>query len=109
MIHGKNVAELIDPNLKGKFSADEATIVFKLAFKCLQYEDRESRNTKHIVRTLETLQTKTDVIYCCDSSFILDILFCIYVKTDILACRLHLTQCLKWHIIESYLRINFRH
>ncbi|CAF1717770.1 hypothetical protein HID58_085184 [Brassica napus] len=60
MIHGKNVAELIDPNLKGKFSADEATIVFKLAFKCLQYEDRESRNTKHIVRTLETLQTKTD-------------------------------------------------
>ncbi|KAF2536869.1 hypothetical protein F2Q68_00019236 [Brassica cretica] len=60
MIHGKNVAELIDPNLKGKFSADEATIVFKLAFKCLQYEDRESSNTKHIVRTLETLQTKTD-------------------------------------------------
>ncbi|RID44200.1 hypothetical protein BRARA_I01014 [Brassica rapa] len=59
-IHGKNVAELIDPNLKGKFSADEAIIVFKLAFKCLQYEDRESRNTKHIVRTLETLQTKTD-------------------------------------------------
>ncbi|KAJ4876862.1 putative inactive receptor-like kinase SSP [Raphanus sativus] len=60
MIHGKNVVELIDPNLKGKFSEDEATIVFKLAFKCLQYEDIESLNTKDIVRTLETLLTKTD-------------------------------------------------
>ncbi|KAF8093441.1 hypothetical protein N665_0383s0069 [Sinapis alba] len=61
MIHGKNAVELIDPNLKGKFSADEATIVFKLALKCLQYdEDIESLNTKDIVRTLETLQTKTD-------------------------------------------------
>ncbi|KAL0694253.1 hypothetical protein Bca4012_061433 [Brassica carinata] len=60
MIHGKNVVELIDPNLKGKFSADEATIVFKLASKCLQYEDLESLNKKDIVRTLETLQTNTD-------------------------------------------------
>ncbi|XP_033134129.1 probable inactive receptor-like kinase BSK12 isoform X2 [Brassica rapa] len=55
-IHGKNVAELIDPNLKGKFSADEATIVFKLAFKCLKYEDRESRDTKHIAPSYAMLE-----------------------------------------------------
>ncbi|CAH8362232.1 unnamed protein product [Eruca vesicaria subsp. sativa] len=60
MIHGKDTVELIDPNLKGNFSAEEATIVFKLASRCLQYEDIESINTKDIVTTLETLQTKTD-------------------------------------------------
>ncbi|CAH2051490.1 unnamed protein product [Thlaspi arvense] len=59
MIHEKNVTELIDPNLKGNFSGVEATIVFKLASQCLQYEDVESLNTKDIVTTLETLQTKT--------------------------------------------------
>ncbi|WZY84596.1 hypothetical protein YC2023_030980 [Brassica napus] len=61
MIHGKSVVELIDPNLKGKFSAEEATIIFKLASQCLQYEDIESLNTKDLVTTLETLHTKTNV------------------------------------------------
>ncbi|ESQ50804.1 hypothetical protein EUTSA_v10022678mg [Eutrema salsugineum] len=59
MVHGMNVIDLIDPNLKGNFSRDEATIVFKLASQCLQYEDIESLNTKELVTTLETLQTKT--------------------------------------------------
>ncbi|KAF3548292.1 hypothetical protein DY000_02005452 [Brassica cretica] len=61
MIHGKSVVELIDPNLKGKFSAEEATIIFKLASQCLQYEDIESLNTKDLVTTFETLHTKTNV------------------------------------------------
>ncbi|KAF8112692.1 hypothetical protein N665_0062s0043 [Sinapis alba] len=61
MIHGKSVVELIDPNLKGKFSAEEAIIIFKLASQCLQYEDIESLNTKDLVTTLETLHTKTNV------------------------------------------------
>lgn len=61
MINGKNVIELVDPNLKGKFSTEEAIIVFKLASQCLQYEDIESLNTKDLVTTLETLQTNTIV------------------------------------------------
>ncbi|CAA7021993.1 unnamed protein product [Microthlaspi erraticum] len=61
MIHGKNVIELVDPNLKGKFSTEEAIIVFKLASQCLQYEGIESLNTKDLVTTLETLQTNTIV------------------------------------------------
>ena len=61
MIHCKSVVELIDPNLKGKFSAEEATIIFKLASQCLQYEDIESLNTKDLVTTFETLHTKTNV------------------------------------------------
>ena len=60
MIHSKSVGELIDPNLKGKFSTEEATVIFKLASQCLQYEDTESLNTKDLVSTLETLQTKTN-------------------------------------------------
>jgi len=61
MIHRKNVFKLMDPYLKGKFSIDEATVVYKLASKCLKYEDQESPNTKEIVATLETLQTRTEV------------------------------------------------
>ncbi|KAL9299696.1 putative inactive receptor-like kinase BSK12 RLK-Pelle-RLCK-XII-1 family [Arabidopsis thaliana] len=60
MIHRKNVFKLMDPYLKGKFSIDEATVVYKLASKCLKYEDQESPNTKEIVATLETLQTRTE-------------------------------------------------
>ncbi|CAH8262653.1 unnamed protein product [Arabidopsis lyrata] len=60
MIHRKNVFKLMDPYLKGKFSIDEATVVYKLASQCLQYEDHESPNTKEIVATLETLQTRTE-------------------------------------------------
>ncbi|VVB17081.1 unnamed protein product [Arabis nemorensis] len=58
MINGKNVIDLMDPNLEGKFSAEEATVVLQMASRCLQYEDRESLNTKDLVATLEALQHK---------------------------------------------------
>lgn len=62
MIHRKTVIQLMDPYLKGKFSIDEATVVYNLASQCLQYEDVESPNTKELVATLETLQTRTEVM-----------------------------------------------
>lgn len=51
----------MDPNLEGKFSGEEATVVFEIASKCLQCEDRESLNIKDLVATLEALQNKTEV------------------------------------------------
>ncbi|CAL9223279.1 unnamed protein product, partial [Arabidopsis halleri] len=61
MINGKDVTELMDPNLKGKFSTEEAFVVFKLASQCLQCENRKSLITKELVATLKALQTKTQV------------------------------------------------
>ncbi|KAL1188510.1 putative inactive receptor-like kinase BSK12 [Cardamine amara subsp. amara] len=61
MIYGKNVIQLMDPNLMGIFSIEEATIVLQLGSRCLQYEDQENPNIKDIVATLETLQTITEV------------------------------------------------
>ncbi|CAN8271298.1 unnamed protein product [Cochlearia groenlandica] len=61
MIHGKNVIDLMDPNLEGNFSAEEAMVVFKIASRCLRYDDTESLNIKDIVTTLETLQTNTKI------------------------------------------------
>ncbi|XP_023641945.1 probable inactive receptor-like kinase SSP [Capsella rubella] len=61
MIHGKTVFQVMDPYLKGRFPVDQATAVFNLAIQCLQDEDQESPNTKEIVATLETLQTRTEV------------------------------------------------
>ncbi|KAG7579447.1 Serine-threonine/tyrosine-protein kinase catalytic domain [Arabidopsis thaliana x Arabidopsis arenosa] len=63
MINGKCVTELMDPNLKGKFSSEEAFIVFKLASQCLQCENRKSLITKELVATLKALQTKTQTPY----------------------------------------------
>ncbi|CAN8270854.1 unnamed protein product [Cochlearia groenlandica] len=60
-INGKNVIDLMDPNLERNFSLREATAVFELASQCLEYEDRENLSTKELVATLESLQTMTQV------------------------------------------------
>ncbi|KAI4388503.1 hypothetical protein MLD38_000824 [Melastoma candidum] len=61
MIRGKNILLLMDSHLEGNFSAEEATVVFELASRCLQYEPRERPNTKDIVSTLAPLQNKSNV------------------------------------------------
>ncbi|KAJ4880804.1 putative serine/threonine-protein kinase [Raphanus sativus] len=64
MIRGKNIIQLMDSHLEGKFSTEEATVVVELASQCLQYEPRERPNTKDLVATLAPLQTKPDVTSC---------------------------------------------
>ncbi|CAA0363912.1 unnamed protein product [Arabidopsis thaliana] len=62
MINGKDVTELMDPNLKGKFSTEEATIVLKLASECLQWKGYiENGITKKLVATLKALQAKKEI------------------------------------------------
>lgn len=61
MIRGKNILLLMDSHLEGNFSTEEATVVFELASRCLQYEPRERPNTKDLVGTLAPLQNKPDV------------------------------------------------
>lgn len=51
----------MDSHLEGNFSTEEATVVFDLASRCLQYEPRERPNTKDLVSTLGPLQSKPDV------------------------------------------------
>ncbi|XP_010468681.1 PREDICTED: probable inactive receptor-like kinase SSP [Camelina sativa] len=63
MINGKDVTELIDPNLKGKFSTEEAVVVLKLASECFQCEARKSLITKELVATLKALKSKTQIPY----------------------------------------------
>lgn len=60
MIRGKNILLLMDSHLEGNFSTEEATVVFDLASRCLQYEPRERPNTKDLVAALAPLQ-KPDV------------------------------------------------
>ncbi|GJU93142.1 probable serine/threonine-protein kinase [Tanacetum coccineum] len=40
MIRGKNINLLMDSHLEGNFSTEEATVVFDLASRCLQYEPK---------------------------------------------------------------------
>ncbi|GFP86948.1 probable serine/threonine-protein kinase at4g35230 [Phtheirospermum japonicum] len=61
MIRGKNILLLMDSHLEGNFSTEEATVVFDLASKCLQYEPRERPKTNDLVSTLAPLQNKNDV------------------------------------------------
>ncbi|CAL5416198.1 unnamed protein product [Camellia sinensis] len=61
MIRGKNILLLMDSHLEGNFSTEEATVVFDLASRCLQYEPRERPNTKDLVATLAPLQNKPDI------------------------------------------------
>ncbi|KAI8002863.1 Serine/threonine-protein kinase BSK1 [Camellia lanceoleosa] len=61
MIRGKNILLLMDSHLEGNFSTEEATVVFDLASRCLQYEPRERPNTKDLVVTLAPLQNKPDI------------------------------------------------
>ncbi|CAN4123072.1 unnamed protein product [Withania somnifera] len=61
MIRGKNILLLMDSHLEGNFSTEEATVVFDLASRCLQYEPRERPNTKDLVSILGPLQSKPDV------------------------------------------------
>ncbi|XP_065619907.1 serine/threonine-protein kinase BSK1 [Quercus suber] len=61
MIRGKNILLLMDSHLEGNFSTEEATVVFDLASRCLQYEPRERPNTKDLVATIAPLQNKPDV------------------------------------------------
>ncbi|XP_022153153.1 probable serine/threonine-protein kinase At4g35230 isoform X2 [Momordica charantia] len=61
MIRGKNILLLMDSHLEGNFSTEEATVVFDLASRCLQYEPRDRPNTQDLVATLAPLQNKPDV------------------------------------------------
>ncbi|KAK2665705.1 hypothetical protein Ddye_004279 [Dipteronia dyeriana] len=58
---GKNINLLMDSHLEGNFSTEEATVVFGLASRSLQYEPRERPSTKDIVAILAPLQTKPDI------------------------------------------------
>ncbi|GAA0141335.1 non-receptor serine/threonine protein kinase [Lithospermum erythrorhizon] len=61
MIRGKNILILMDSHLEGNFSTEEATVVFDLASKCLQYEPRDRPNIKDIVSVLSPMQNKSEV------------------------------------------------
>lgn len=61
MIGGKNITMLMDSHLEGKFSTEEATLVFELASQCLQYEPRDRPSIKELVAALVPLQNKSDV------------------------------------------------
>lgn len=61
MIGGKNITLLMDSHLEGKFSTEEATLVFELASQCLQYEPRDRPSIKELVAALVPLQNKSDV------------------------------------------------
>lgn len=63
MIRGQNILLLMDSHLEGNFSTEEATVVFGLASRCLQYEPRERPNTKDLVGKLAPLQNKSDVMF----------------------------------------------
>uniref|UniRef100_A0A9I9DE57 non-specific serine/threonine protein kinase n=1 Tax=Cucumis melo TaxID=3656 RepID=A0A9I9DE57_CUCME len=60
MIGGKNITLLMDSHLDGKFSTEEATLVFELASQCLQYEPRDRPSIKELVAALVPLQNKSD-------------------------------------------------
>ncbi|CAN1163199.1 Serine/threonine-protein kinase BSK1 [Linum perenne] len=62
MIRGRNILLLMDSHLEGNFSTEEATVVFDLASRCLQYEPRERPITKDLVETLSPLQNKSDML-----------------------------------------------
>ncbi|CAK9317636.1 unnamed protein product [Citrullus colocynthis] len=61
MIGGKNITMLMDSHLEGKFSTEEATLVFELASQCLQYEPLDRPSIKELVAALVPLQNKSDV------------------------------------------------
>ncbi|KAK8582589.1 hypothetical protein V6N13_069363 [Hibiscus sabdariffa] len=61
MIQSKGTMILMDSQLEGKFSMDEATVVVGLASQCLQYQPRERPSVKDLVATLAPLQTQPDV------------------------------------------------
>ncbi|KAL0323241.1 UNVERIFIED_CONTAM: Serine/threonine-protein kinase BSK1 [Sesamum angustifolium] len=57
MIRGKNILSL-NGFIWRVFLTEEATVVFDLASRCLQYEPRERPKTKDLVSTLAPLQNK---------------------------------------------------
>lgn len=61
MIGGKNIMLLMDSHLEGKFSTEEATLVFELASQCLQYEPKDRPTIRELVAALVPLQNKSDV------------------------------------------------
>ena len=61
MIGGKHISLLMDSHLEGKFSTEEATLVFELASQCLQYEPMDRPSIKELVAALVPLQNKCDV------------------------------------------------
>lgn len=88
MIRGKNILHLMDSHLEGNFSSEEATVVFDLASRCLQYEPRERPNTKDLVSTLAPLQNRPDV-RCLSVLFIYSRLICGSIIFLPFICSLH--------------------
>ncbi|XP_010468695.2 PREDICTED: probable inactive receptor-like kinase SSP [Camelina sativa] len=62
VIRGMSVTHLMDPNLLGKYSDEEATIVLNIASNCLQCTDAsKSLITKELVAALKALHTKRQI------------------------------------------------
>ncbi|CAK9154851.1 unnamed protein product [Ilex paraguariensis] len=71
MIRGKNILLLMDSHLEGNFSTEEATVVFELSSRCLQYEPRERPSTKISLQHLPRYKIKLMYILIFASSRLL--------------------------------------
>ncbi|KAG8092420.1 hypothetical protein GUJ93_ZPchr0012g21195 [Zizania palustris] len=61
MIRSRSIQAIMETNLEGKYSTEEATTLVDLASQCLQYEPRDRPDIKKLVSILEPLQTKSEV------------------------------------------------
>ncbi|KAL5224051.1 hypothetical protein ABZP36_010690 [Zizania latifolia] len=61
MIRSRSIQAIMETNLEGKYSTEEATTLVDLASQCLQYEPRNRPDIKKLVSILEPLQTKSEV------------------------------------------------
>ncbi|EAZ16855.1 serine/threonine-protein kinase BSK1-2-like [Oryza sativa Japonica Group] len=61
MIRSRSIQAIMETNLEGKYSIEEATTLVDLASKCLQYEPRDRPDIKKLVSILQPLQTKSEV------------------------------------------------
>lgn len=62
MIRSRSIQAIMETNLEGKYSIEEATTLVDLASKCLQYEPRDRPDIKKLVSILQPLQTKSEVL-----------------------------------------------
>ncbi|KAL5231803.1 hypothetical protein ABZP36_030579 [Zizania latifolia] len=61
MIRSRSIQAIMETNLEGKYSTEEATTLVDLASQCLQYEPRDRPDIKKLVSILQPLQTKSEV------------------------------------------------
>lgn len=107
MIRGKNILLLMDSHLEGNFSTEEATVVFDLASRCLQYEPRERPNTKDLVATLAPLQNKPDVKYSIFAIYSFDA--CTYLLSLFVCFIMYLGLYFISKIVQMIYPVKFSH